>query len=84
METGFWPLLWWMGVWGAAWTMALLWCITHGLMWVRLVASGILAVYVGLMMFFIAAMDHPMRGELSISPDALIELRDAYRAASGG
>lgn len=84
VDTALSPLLWMIVVIGAAMTMALLWFITHELMWVRLVASGILAVYVGLMMFFIAAMDHPMRGEFSISPDALIELRDAYRATSGG
>jgi hypothetical protein len=84
VDTALPPLLWIIVVIGAAMTMALLWFITHELLWVRLTASGILAVFVGLMMFFIAAMDHPLRGDYSISPDALIELRETMRAATGG
>ena len=35
------------------------------------------------MMFFIAAMDHPLRGAYSISPDALVDLRTMIQAYRG-
>ncbi len=75
VNTGLPSMLWQIVVIGAAMTLALFWFITHELLWVRLTASGVLAVFVGLMMFFIAAMDHPLRGAYSIAPDALVELR---------
>ena len=84
VNTGLPSMLWLIVMIGAAMTLALLWFITNDLLWVRLTASGVLAIYVGLMMFFIAAMDHPLRGAYSISPDALVDLRtmiQAYRGA---
>jgi hypothetical protein len=32
--------------------------------------SGVLSLFVGLMLFFIAAMDNSFRGRLSITPEA--------------
>ena len=75
-------MLWLIVIVGAAMTLALLWFITIDHLWVQLTASGVLAVFVGLMMFFIAAMDHPLRGDYSISPDALIELRASMQAST--
>ena len=80
VNTGLPSMLWLIVMIGAAMTLALLWFINNDLLWVRLTASSVLAIYVGLMMFFIAAMDHPLRGGYSISPDALIELRTMMQA----
>ena len=81
VNTGLPSMLWLIVMIGAAMTLALLWFINNDLLWVRLTASSVLAIYVGLMMFFIAAMDHPLRGAYSISPDALIELRTMMQAS---
>ena len=82
VNTGLPTMLWLIVIVGAAMTLALLWFITIDHLWVQLTASGVLAVFVGLMMFFIAAMDHPLRGDYSISPDALIELRASMQAST--
>jgi len=45
--------------------------------------GGMLAFFMGTMIFLIAAMDNPYRGEVSVTPDAF---REAYEimAADGG
>jgi len=37
---------------------------------VHLILGGIFSLFLGMMIFLIAAMDHPFRGEVSVSPDA--------------
>lgn len=64
-------VLWWVVCLGAALNFSLLWLFSMDRLALHLVLSGILASFVGLMLFFIAAMDHPFRGEESVSPDAL-------------
>jgi hypothetical protein len=38
---------------------------------IHLILAGILAAFIGMLVFLIAAMDNPFRGEISISSDAL-------------
>jgi hypothetical protein len=40
----------------------------------HLVLGGLLAAYLGTMIFLIAAMDNPFRGEVSISPEPFEDL----------
>lgn len=37
---------------------------------IHLILGGILAFFVGVLIFLITAMDHPFRGEVSVEPDA--------------
>jgi hypothetical protein len=37
---------------------------------IHLVIGGVLSFFVGVVIFLIAAMDHPFRGEVSVGPDA--------------
>lgn len=53
----------------AALNLALMWMFSIDRISVHLVLSGILSLFVGLMLFFIAAMDNPFRGKLSIEPE---------------
>ncbi|MGZ5007473.1 MAG: bestrophin-like domain [Methylobacter sp.] len=62
--------LWYVVVIGAALNLALIWMFSIDKLSVHLVLSGILSLFVGLMLFFIAAMDNPFRGKLSITPEA--------------
>jgi hypothetical protein len=61
--------LWYVVVIGAALNLALIWMFSIDRLSVHLVLSGILSLFVGLMLFFIAAMDNPFRGKLSITPE---------------
>ena len=70
------PVLWWVVVIGAALNLALLWLFSVDRLALHLLLSGALALFVGLLLFFIAAMDYPFRGEESISPDAFALVRD--------
>lgn len=62
--------LWYVVVLGAALNLALIWMFSIDKVSIHLALSGILSLFVGLMLFFIAAMDNPFRGALSISPEA--------------
>jgi hypothetical protein len=37
---------------------------------VHLILGGILSLFLGIVIFLIAAMDNPLRGEVSVGPDA--------------
>lgn len=76
------PVLWWVVALGAALNLALLWVFSIDKLALHLLLSGALALFVGLMLFFIAAMDHPFRGEESISPHAFALVRDRLMGAA--
>jgi hypothetical protein len=61
--------LWYVVVIGAALNLALIWMFTIDRVSIHLALSGILSLFVGLMLFFITAMDNPFRGTLSVSPE---------------
>lgn len=63
------PVMWYVVFVGAIVNLALVWMfemkfITH------LLLGGLLAAYLGTMIFLIAAMDNPFRGEVSVAPAA--------------
>ena len=62
-------LLWYVVIIGAALNFSLMWMFSINRLSVHLLLSGSIAFFVGLMLFFIAAMDNPFRGELSISSE---------------
>jgi hypothetical protein len=48
------------------------------------ILGGILAFFVGMLIFLVAAMDYPFRGELSIGPDRFQVVYDALMKPAGG
>ena len=62
-------------LWGVLWTGAVINAVMLGLIQVKrltihLAMSGLIAVYVGLLIFTTASMDHPYAGTVSIGPEA--------------
>jgi hypothetical protein len=60
--------MWYVVILGAFINIAMVWLfdmkfITH------LLLGGLLSAYLGTMIFLIAAMDHPFRGEVSVTPE---------------
>jgi hypothetical protein len=61
-------------LWGVLWTGAAINAVLLGLIQVRrvtihIVMAGLIAVYVGLLIYEIASMDHPYSGTIAIGPD---------------
>jgi len=47
---------------------------------IHLVIGGVLSFFVGVLIFLIASMDHPFRGEVSVGPDAFQLIYDSLMA----
>jgi hypothetical protein len=62
--------IWWVVILGAGMNLAIMmFFITENLK-LHLWLTGLLAALIGLLVFLIAAMDNPFRGEFSVSPEA--------------
>ncbi|OXM50357.1 hypothetical protein CFP71_28430 [Amycolatopsis thailandensis] len=70
------PALWWVLIAGAAINLVLIAMIDIDRVLGHLAVSGLFAVFVGMMIFLIAAMDNPFLGDYSVGPDAFEALRD--------
>lgn len=70
--------LWWVLVIGALINLALIAMLSVGKLAAHLVISGLFAVFVAMMIFLIASMDNPYRGEFSVRPDAFLALRAMF------
>ena len=70
VTTGLPAVLWWVVIAGAALNLSILWIFSVEKLSIHLALSGVLAMFIGLMLFLIAAMDNPFRGEVSISAEA--------------
>lgn len=69
VTTGIPSVLWWVVAIGALLTIALVWLLDMDIH-VHLILGGVLALFLGIVIFLIAAMDNPFRGEVSVGPDA--------------
>ena len=69
VTTGIPAVLWWVVAIGALLTIALIWLLDMEIH-VHLILGGILSLFLGIVIFLIAAMDNPFRGEVSVGPDA--------------
>lgn len=67
--------LWWVLVVGAIINLALIAMLSVRRLVAHLVISGLFAVFVAMMIFLIASMDNPFRGEFSVQPDAFRALQ---------
>ncbi len=68
-------VMWYVVIVGGVMNLAIVWMFDMRLI-SQLFLGGMLAFFMGTMIFLIAAMDNPYRGEVSVTPDAF---REAYR-----
>ena len=68
VTTGIPAVMWYVVIVGAMINLALVWMFDSKLANL-LVLGGLLAFFLGTIIFLIAAMDNPLRGDISISPD---------------
>lgn len=70
------PDVLWYALWiGALVTIVFLWMLHLDLI-PQIVFAGITAIFLGLMIFLIYAMDHPLQGAVSVEPDAIQAVYD--------
>jgi len=69
------PVLWYVVVIGALLTIAFLWMLQMDLM-PQIMLGGITAFFLGIMIFLIYAMDHPLQGAVSVPPDSFKSVYD--------
>ena len=73
--TGLPEVVWWVLVFGAALNILLTYLFAVERLSVHLLLTLALAAFVAMLVFLIAAMDHPFRGDFSVGPDAFRALR---------
>ncbi len=76
MTSGLPSTLWFVLIVGAVINLALIAMLGVKKIEAHLALSGLFAVFLSLMLFLIADLDHPFLGKFSISPDALETIRD--------
>ena len=72
--------MWGVVVVGALLNIVLTWMLSLEKLSVHLAVSGILALFVGLVLFLVAAMDNPFRGTISVSPEPFEMLLKSWSA----
>ena len=80
--TGLPEVVWWVLVLGAALNIGLTYLFAVERLGVHLLLTLALAAFVALLVFLIAAMDHPFLGEFSVGPDAFVALRQQMPSAT--
>ena len=63
-------VLWWVVAIGAMLNIGIIWMLNMEIH-VHVLLGGALSLFLGIMIFLIAAMDNPFRGEVSVGPDAI-------------
>ena len=61
-------VLWWVVIFGGVISIVFLWML-HMDFVPQILLGGITAIFLGVMVFLIYAMDHPLQGAVSIGPD---------------
>jgi len=83
VNTGIPPVLWWVVGIGALLTIGLVWLLDMEIH-VHLILGGILSLFLGIVIFLIAAMDNPFRGDVSVGPDAFQVVYDSLMKPTAG
>ena len=73
VTTGLPAVLWWVVAIGAAINIVLIW-MQDMAVHMHLILGAALASILGLVIFLIAELDNPFRGEVSIGPDAIVQV----------
>lgn len=69
VTTGIPAVLWWVVAVGALINIGLIWMLDMEVH-VHVLLGGALSLFLGIVIFLIAAMDNPFRGDVSVGPDA--------------
>lgn len=69
VTTGIPAVLWWVVAIGAILNIMLIWMLNMEVH-LHFILGGALSLFLGIVIFLIAAMDNPFRGEVSVGPDA--------------
>ena len=77
------PTLWYVVILGAVGNLLLCLLFSVDRLALHLTLAGILAFFIGLVIFLIAAMDNPYRGEFSVSPESFETLLRGTMKATG-
>jgi hypothetical protein len=80
VHSGIPAVMWYVVIVGAVMNLSIVWMFDMRLI-TQLFLGGMLAFFMGTMIFLIAAMDNPYKGEVSVSPDAF---REAYEIMVAG
>jgi Protein of unknown function (DUF4239) len=70
-------VLWWVVAFGALLNIILIW-LQDMEIHVHLILGGVLASILALVIFLIAALDNPFRGEVSVGPDSIALVYDTF------
>ena len=63
-------IIWYVVMGGAILTLLFSYFFSIKAFWLHATLTGMLAAMIGLLIFLIAALDHPYRGEVSVTPEA--------------
>jgi Protein of unknown function (DUF4239) len=77
VTTGIPAVLWWVVGIGAFLNIVLIWMLDMEIH-VHVILTGVLALFLGVVIFLVAAMDNPFRGEVSVGPGALELVYQTY------
>jgi hypothetical protein len=75
VTTGLPSVLWWVVAFGALMTIVLIWMQDM---------SAVLASILGAVIFLIAELDHPFRGEVSIGPESMVRVYEGVMKPGAG
>ena len=84
VTTGLPATLWYVVVLGAVGNQLLCRLFSVDRLWLHLALAGILAFFIGLVIFLIAAMNNPYRGEFSVSAEPFEALFDGPMKPTAG
>ncbi|HUI22356.1 MAG TPA: hypothetical protein VLZ74_15090 [Methylocella sp.] len=70
VTTGIPAIVWWVVAIGALLNIILVWMLDMEVH-VHVVLGGVLSLFLGIVIFLIAAMDNPFRGEVSVGPEPI-------------
>ena len=70
-------VLWWVVAFGALLNIVLIW-LQDMEIHVHLILGGVLASIIALVIFLIAALDNPFRGEVSVGPDSIALVYETF------
>jgi hypothetical protein len=70
------PVLWYVVVAGALMTIAYVWML-HMKLRTQFLLGGVTALGIGILIFLIYAMDRPLQGAVSVSPEAYVSVYDS-------
>lgn len=85
VSSGLPDILWWVVLVGAVLNILLVYLIHIEPARTHFFLIGLLAAFIGLMVFLVAALDHPFRGQFKIGPEPFEQVQDTwYRLDEAG